>query len=129
MHYVTDAHSLIWHLTEDERLGKNALAIFSRADNGEEIIIVPTIVLAEIIHICEKGRAELKAKSVMDKIKNSINYIPYNLNMEVLEKVIALENIAEMHDRIIAAIALLMNAPLITKDKEIIKSGVVKTIW
>ena len=129
MYYVTDTHSLIWYLTEDKKLGKNALPIFNDADNGKEIIIVPTIVLAEIISICEKKKVELKIKGVLDKIKNSLNYIPYNLDMETLEKVISVKNISEIHDRIITAISLLTNAKLITKDKEIINSKLVEVIW
>lgn len=34
-----------------------------------------------------------------------------------------------MHDRILVATAKLLNAALITKDEEIIKSKVVRTIW
>ena len=129
MYYITDTHSLIWHLTEDKKLSKKALAIFTEADKGEAIIIVPTIVLAEIIHICEKKKSELKIKNVIDKIKDSLNYVSYNLNMEVLEKVIGIKDISEMHDRIITAIALITGSMLITKDEEIVKSGIVKTIW
>ena len=129
MYHVTDTHSLIWHLTEDKKLSKKASAIFTEADKGEAIIIVPTIVLAEIIYICEKKKSELKIKNVIDKIKDSLNYVPYNLNVEVLEKVIGLKDISEMHDRIITAIALITGAILITKDEEIAKAGMVKTVW
>ena len=129
MNHVTDTHSLIWYLTEDKKLGRKALSIFTKADMGEAIIIVPTIVLAEIIFICEKKKAELEIKHVIDKIKNSLNYIPYNLNMEILEKVITIKNISEMHDRIITAITLVTGAILITKDEEIIESKEVETIW
>ena len=129
MYYVTDTHSLIWYLTEDKKLGKNALSIFNDADNGKAIIIVPTIVLAEIISICEKKRVELKIREVLDKIKNSLNYIPYNLDVETLEKVISIKNIPEIHDKIIVAISLLTNSKLITKDKEIVNSKLVEAIW
>ena len=129
MYYVADTHSLIWYLTEDKKLGKKALSIFVKADRGEVVIIVPTIVLAEAISICEKKKAELKIKSIIEKIKNSLNYIPYNLNIEVLEKVITIKNISEMHDRIITAIAVITEAALLTKDKDIINSGIVKIIW
>ena len=129
MHYVTDSHGLIWYLTEDKRLGRNALFIFTKADRGEATIIVPTIVLAEIIHICEKKKVDLQVKKVIDKIKSSLNYLSYNLDIEVLEGVTSLKNISEMHDRILVATARLLNAILITKDKEITKSKVVKTIW
>ncbi len=129
MYYLADSHSLIWHLTEDKKLGRKALEIFTKADNGEIIIIVPTIVLAEIIHICEKKKAKLEIKEVINKIKTSLNYIPYSLNMEVLDKAIVLKNISEMHDRIIIATTTITGAVLITKDREIIKSRIVKTIW
>ena len=129
MYHVTDTHSLIWYLTEDNKLGKKAFSIFDKADRGEAIIIVPTIVLSEMIYICEKKRAGLEVKDVIHKIKNSLNYIPYNLDIETLEKLITIKNIPEMHDRIITAIALLTGSVLITKDKEIIKSKTVETIW
>jgi len=129
MYYVTDTHSLIWYLAEDKKLGKKALSIFTKADKGEAIIIVPTIVLAEMIYICEKKKAELNAKQIINKIKNSLNYIPFNLDMEVLEEIISIKNISEMHDRIITAVALITKATLITKDKDIIKSKKIKTIW
>lgn len=129
MYYTTDTHSLIWYLTEDKKLSKKALAIFNEAEKGEAIIIIPAIVLAEMIYICEKKKSELKIKIVIDKIKYSLNYVPYNLNMEVLEKVIGIKGIPEIHDRIIAAIALITDSTLITKDEEIAQSGIVKTIW
>lgn len=70
MYHVTDTHSLVWYLTEDKKLSKSALSIFTKADNGDTIIIVPTIVLAEIIHICEKKKKNLEIKNVMDMLKN-----------------------------------------------------------
>ena len=35
----------------------------------------------------------------------------------------------EMHDRLIVATAILYDAEIITKDKQIIEAGVIKTIW
>ena len=120
---------MVWYLANDKKLGKTALSLFEKADNGEVIILVPTIVLAEIISICEQKRVELKIKEVIDKIKNSSNYIPYNLDIETLEEVITLNDIPEIHDKIIVAVSLLTGSKLITKDEEIIKSGIVETVW
>lgn len=119
MYYVTDAHSLIWYLSDDGRLGKNASAIFEKADNGEVIIIVPTIALAEIIHICEKRKIDLKIKEVVEKIHSSSN----------LENSISLKKVSDIHDRIIVATTKMLKAKLISKDKEIIGSKEVETIW
>ena len=85
MYYVADAHGIIWYLTEDKKLGKKANSIFNRADNGEEIIIIPTIVLAEIMHICNKRKLNIKIKDILEKIKGSLNYVPYSLDLDVLE--------------------------------------------
>ena len=85
--------------------------------------------LAEIIYICERKRKDLEIKSIVDKIKNSTNYLPYSLNMDIIDKVITLKEISDMHDRIIIAISLISGATLISKDEEIIKSKIVRTIW
>ena len=129
MYFVTDAHSLIWHLIDDKRLGRDALSIFDKADNSEVIIIVPTIALAEIIHICEKRKVGLKINEVIEKIHTSSNYIPCSLNMDVLEKSISLKNVSDIHDRLIVATTKMFKAKLISKDEEIKKSGIVEMIW
>ena len=129
MYYITDTHSLIWYLTEDNRLGNKAYSIFNKADKGEEIIIIPTIVLAEILYICEKKKASLEFKSILKKINNSLNYLPFNLNMEIILKIETLLKISEIHDRIIVATASLVNGIIITKDKNIIDSKLIETLW
>ena len=88
--YVTDTHGLIWFLTEDRKLGKKAEEIFLSADRGDATVVIPSIVLLEILHICEKQNAKLKFKQIFDMVQN---------------------------------------ARLITKDKEIIKSGLVEVVW
>ena len=40
-----------------------------------------------------------------------------------------LKQIPEMHDRVITATAKLNKATLITKDENIIESGVIETLW
>ena len=49
--YVADAHALVWHIAEDKRLGKEAKAILTQADQALVLVYVPTIVLAEVIPI------------------------------------------------------------------------------
>src|SRR3989344_3138024 len=129
MLYVADTHGFIWFLTDDKRLGKKAKEIFERADEGKVIIIVPTIVLAELVFICEKKDASVKFKDVMDKINESSNYIYYNLDIKIISEIANLTQIPEMHDRIITATAKLNRAVLITKDPDIVEAGIIETIW
>lgn len=129
MLYVVDTHSIIWFLTDDDRLGKKAKETLEKADEGKVIIIIPTIVLAELIFICEKKNASVKFKDVMDRIKESSNYIYYNLDMRIISEIVDFKQIPEMHDRIIAATAKLNKATLITKDGKIRDSKIVETVW
>lgn len=52
--FVTDTHSLIWHLEDDPRLGPAARRAFDACDQGMGIIYVPTICLVEIIYLQER---------------------------------------------------------------------------
>jgi len=48
---------------------------------------------------------------------------------KVIQKIAILRKLPDIHDRIIVASALLLGVPLITKDKNIKKSGYVNVIW
>ena len=129
MLYVADTHSIIWFLTDDKKIGNKAKEILDKADEGKVIIIIPTIVLAELVFICEKKKASIQFKGVIDKINKSSNYIHYNLDMKVISEILNLTQIPEMHDRVIVATAKLNRAMLITKDRKIRDSNIVDVIW
>jgi len=126
--FVSDTQSLIWHLTEDSKLGKNALKVFEDADSGKEIIIIPTIVLAELLHICEKKKINFRFDYVLEKLKDSSNYVVYNLDFQVILKIKKIKN-SDLHDRIIIATALITKSKLITKDNVIKRLDYVQTLW
>ena len=128
MFYVTDTHAFLWYLSQDSKLSKNAKAIFDLAEKGENTIIVPTIVLAESLHILEKERSSIKFQELVRLMEIGSNYTILPLDLTVIKKAEELK-LPELHDRIVAASAAVLNVPLITKDKAIIRSGYVKTIW
>ncbi len=68
MNFVTDTHALVWYFTDDLRLSKKASEAFEQTTD-EGIIIVPSIVLAEIIFISKKGRITL---TLFGKTKNTV---------------------------------------------------------
>ena len=125
MIYVTDTHSFVWFLTSSDNLPKPAYKIFKGAENGENIIVVPTIVLAELLHLCAKKKYSLRFDDVLQQIREGINYTTYNLDLDTIIKAGKLESIRDIHDKIIVASALLLNAPLITSDRNIINSELV----
>lgn len=127
--YVTDTHTIIWYLTNDIKLGKNAKEILDKAEKGQEIIIVPTIVLVEISYICERKGVSIKFKEILDKISKSINYIPHSLDLNVVFKINDLVKLHDIHDRIIVATAQLFNAKILTKDSKIKDTDYAEVVW
>lgn len=127
--FVTDTHPLLWHLTEDESLSKKAEEVFNRAERGEVDVVIPTTVLAEALFITEKHRVDLEFLEIIEDIRNSSNYLWYPLDLEVIMKCHELIEIPELHDRIIVATAMLLEAKLITKDSKIAASKQVEVVW
>jgi predicted nucleic acid-binding protein len=127
--FVTDTHALLWYLTEDKRLGKKALKIFEKVDKGDAEIIIPTTVLAEALFITEKHKVDIKFMDIIEEIENSSNYFIHPLDLEVILKCHELLKIPELHDRVIVATSLLLDAKLITKDAIITESKIVEVVW
>lgn len=127
--YIADTHSLLWYLTDDNRLSKDANLIFEETEKGEHLIIVPTIVLVESLDVIEKKRVTYDFDLVLQSIEDNENYIIWDLDLEVVNQMIKIKNVRELHDRIIVAIAKLCDAGLITKDGEITEAKEVNTRW
>lgn len=128
MNYVTDTHSLVWYFTEDTRLSKKALAIFEES-LIEGIIIVPSVVMAEIMYIAKKGRITLTFEETLEKINEYENFDIAPLDVEILKIANKIEAELEMHDRLIVATSLYFESTLITKDELIRKYNIVSTVW
>lgn len=129
MAYVTDTHPFLWHLSEDKRLGTAAKEVFKSAEKGDAIIIVPVIVLAESFYIAEKKDFKLEFSQIIKRVENSLNFPPFPLDIEIIKGISDLEDLPDLHDKIIVATAKMTKSILITKDKRIRDCGYVETIW
>lgn len=128
MDYVTDTHSLVWYFINDPRLSKIALDAFEQTVE-KDVIIVPTIVLAEIMYISKRGNIQITFEETLKKIVEYDNYDIAPLDMDILKVADKIEADIEMHDRLIVATAINFKTALITKDELIKKTGIVSTIW
>jgi PIN domain nuclease of toxin-antitoxin system len=127
--YVTDTHALFWYRTASPRLSATAKAVFDDAAKGQSIILIPAIVLAELFYVNEKLGRPLDFVAEFDVLRAAAQFelLPFEAT-DVLEFGRA-PGIPEMHDRMIAVAALRHDATLITRDAEIIGSGLLKVIW
>lgn len=128
MDYVTDAHSLVWYFTDDARLSIKALKAFEQTTE-EGIMIIPSIVLAEIMFIAKKGRITLTFEETLEKIEEYENFQIAPLDTDILKRADQIEVELEMHDKLIVATSVHYNATLITKDEKITKSNACLVIW
>ncbi len=129
MPYVVDTHALVWFFTGSSRLGSSALQVMRQVDAGQDVIIIPTIVLGELMSICKSGKASLDFSTDLEKLEAGDNYQIVPLDIATLKIADAIQAELEMHDRFIVATAQRFNTPVLTKDRVIIQSGTVKTIW
>jgi PIN domain nuclease of toxin-antitoxin system len=129
---VADTHSLIWYLEDDPRLGPEADRTFEACDRGELLIYLPTICLVEIVYLQEKGRipADLKAQLDAELQSGTTGLVLADLTAGVVEALthVPRTHVPDMPDRIIAATALHLSLPLMTRDHKIQQAGV-RTIW
>jgi len=130
--FVTDTHGLIWYLEDSPRLGVQALAAFDACDRGDSLIYIPTICLVEIIYLQEKGRI---ASHLFDQLRSDLatgdtGFLLADLTLEIADAIpsIPRSEVPDMPDRIIAATALQLGLPLISRDQKI-RSSMVTSIW
>ena len=127
--FVTDTHTLWWHLETPELLSANAAAIFRLAESEEVTIIVPAIVVAEFYYLSVKqGKPMPPAVLLADLASSGWAEVPA-LGPEQLVLLDQLSEVPEMHDRMIAAAAVYHNAPILTRDPDLVASPQLQTIW
>lgn len=129
---VTDTHALIWAISDKrKRLGKRAKRLFDRADERECAIYIPTFALVELGEACRKGHVTLNLpfQEWTRLAFASGKYLEAPLTAEVVCIAQGLYAIPERGDRLIAATAVAMDLPLITRDPEIAHTSGVECIW
>ena len=129
---ITDTHALIWYLEDSPRLSVVANRLFNRCECGEIIIYVPTICLVEIIYLQEKGRipSQLRTQLNRELMLGNTGMIVFELTTGVVEALATIprDSVPDLPDRIIAATAVHLGLPLISRDSKIAASKV-DTIW
>ena len=126
---VTDTHALYWYLTASPKLGANAQATFLGGEQGRARIYVPSIVLAELYYLNLKYNRPLAFAQEYVRLAEGGQFHFIDFRAADVLRFDALAAIPEMHDRMIVGVAHAMQLPLLTRDSEIIASGVVQTIW
>ena len=127
--YVTDTHALYWYLRAAPQLSAKAQAVFLAGEQGQSRIHVPSIVLAELYYLNVKYGRPLNFAQEYQRLASAGQFRFIDFRAADVLRFDALVAIPEMHDRIIAGVAYVMNVPLLTRDPAIIDSKLVQVIW
>ncbi|MBI1929797.1 PIN domain-containing protein [Candidatus Poribacteria bacterium] len=126
--FVTDTMGLVLRI-ERRKLGPTVKSIFDSVESGNTTIYVPAMVIAEILYLSEKQRISISLSEVGDYLKQYPNCKEYPMSFAVIQSAAQINDIGELHDRLIAGTARLLNLALITNDPIIQASAFVKTVW
>ena len=126
--YITDTQALIKFLNGKKVINDIVDSVFRKADEGENIIVIPSVVLFEIGYLYEKQRIPISVKDIKTVLEDSVNYREEKLSIDIIESSFEITDIPELHDRLIAGTARYLNLPLITNDPVILASKFVNCV-
>jgi PIN domain nuclease of toxin-antitoxin system len=126
--YVIDTHPLVWYFIDSPRLSNIAKHAFTDIEQGTALGIIPTIVLAEMVHLSDKKKIPISINETIAKIHQSTNFGIASLDLAIILLMIPLKTY-EIHDRVIVATSQSFGASLITRDEFIRKSKIVSCVW
>jgi len=129
---VADTHAVIWYIFGDARLSATARNTIEQIAAEGNQVAFSSITLAEIVYLSERGRIDA---ATLDRLLRAIDSenallveMPFDRNIAQSLMRVERTQIPDLPDRIIAATALYLGLPLISRDRRILLSDV-DTIW
>ena len=126
---MVDTHALWWYFDSPERLSATVESIFRMVEHDNVTIVIPAIVAAELYYLSVKLDRPITPTQLVDVVNAIPGFEFSDLGWAQLEKLDRLQEIPEMHDRLIAAEALTLDAPVITRDRAFSNSSQIETVW
>jgi PIN domain nuclease of toxin-antitoxin system len=126
---VLDTHALIWYFTGSDKLKRQTKEIIDDCISKGGKLLVPTIVLSEALDIAEKRKVEFDFQKMHQLISDNPAFEIIGFSASIFDETLEIENIQEIHDRIIVATARFYSADIITKDRIIRSSGEVESLF
>ena len=129
---VVDTHALVWYLLGSPRLSVTARSRLDAALAAGEPLYVPAVSLIELTYLVEKGRlpaaARTRVTSLIDDPESGLVLAAFDRGVVDAVARVDRDSVPDMPDRIIAATALHLGLPLVTKDRKI-RAADIETIW
>lgn len=129
---TADTHALLWYLWNDGRLSAAARQAFEAAAQNGDAIAVSSISLVEIVYLVEKNRVPpdtfTAVIAFLDQADSLLREIGIDRAIVRELSQVRRDQVPDLPDRLIAATALHLRVPLITRDQRIQLTSLT-TIW
>jgi PIN domain nuclease of toxin-antitoxin system len=131
---VADTPAMIWYVDAPHELSPPATAAMDAAANTVgEYIFISAITLVDMRYLVEKNR--IKAM-VLTRVEQELDepdpmIVTTSVDRTIADALASIPRliVPDMPDRIIAATALALGLPLVTRDTEIRRLTNVSTVW
>ena len=129
---VADTHAALWLLFGDTRLSIGAKQFIEEAAANHLKVALSPISLAEVVYLIEKNRLPAPALEDLRKALGNPNHVlqetPFTGDVVEAMGQISRAEIPDMPDRIVAATALYLGVPVISRDEKI-RGSSIQTVW
>jgi PIN domain nuclease of toxin-antitoxin system len=129
---VADTHTAIWYIFGNPRLSLRAASFINRAALAGQKIAVSAITLVELVYLVEKNRLPQAAYDELFRALSDPEHVfteaVFTAAIVQSMRQVARAQVPDMPDRVIAATALYLNVPVISRDNRILATSL-KTVW
>ena len=129
---VLDTHAAIWFLLDSTKLSESVYMQIDGAAASGTPTYISAVSLVEVVYLVERGRIQANAfatfASELDSHNPAFTVVPLDAQVATALKRIPRSVVPDMPDRIIAATALHLGLPLVTRDRRLQSAGI-QTVW
>lgn len=114
---------------EKRKMPIKAKEKFLLAEKGETEILIPALVFAELAYLSENNRIDATLEEAERMLSKNKNIREYPMTYKTVRNTFEIDDIPELHDRLISAAAKELGIRIISNDPEIEQSVHVHTVW
>jgi PIN domain nuclease of toxin-antitoxin system len=128
---LLDTHIVVWIAFSPRKLSQRAENAIDDSRRHGRGLAISSISLLELVHLAYRRRIEVdvSVESFLQEVESRFVVMPLNAAIAARSVQLPIAYPKDPMDRIIGATALVEGLALVTADRSIQQSKVVKTIW